>query len=165
MLKIMSSDADSFKLIQDALDELVACDPKFMSFFDVAEEVPSERGDVISVVLKNRIKFKSDLNRGRKYMILLPSILTIDSFEFVKTFDRDPRPPRRPITNLLIQTHIEGNNIEFLFLINGFNNDNIRVIRPFGENGTSNITLPSEPQDNPTNPPLNGDDEAPNTGN
>ena len=130
-LRITCNDAGQFQLIQDALGALEDNDTHgFVDHFDVAEELENVCSDrELSIVLRSTVPFKMDLNSGRKYIIPLPDCLVIDSFEFNRVYTDCSRQGRNPLTNVMIQAHIEGHNIDMLFVMTGFTSDNIRLVK------------------------------------
>lgn len=125
MIKITSVDSDSFSIIKNALDIL---DPsgEFLNYFKVAEQSDKDK-DGVTVILRNSKKFSKDLNK-RKYVVLVPETLKIDSFEFVKTFE-GPGRARHPEYNVVIKATVEGSEVNFVIILSGFVSDSIRIVK------------------------------------
>lgn len=125
MIKITANSSESFKTIQNALNEL---DPtnEFLSFFKIAEQSEKDVNG-ITVILKNSKKFIKDLNKN-KYVIYIPDALEIDSYELLPTFETVGRG-RTMFYNFVMKCHMKTNNINFVIILAGFNSPSIRVTK------------------------------------
>lgn len=123
MTKIAALNADDFELIQTALNE---ADPEgdFLQFFDKVEQVEGKK--TLTVLMKNRIKFVKDLNKN-KYVVSLPDDFIIDGFEIVDSYEFVGRH-RIPFANTVIKAHMEGYEIVFIIVLQGFASHSVRII-------------------------------------
>jgi len=124
MLKITARDAESFSAIESALSEFDT-QGVFLRYFNVA--VQSE-ADVegVTVILRNSRKFRKDLNK-KKYIISIPTTMTIDGFETIKKYET--RSGKRvPFYSVLIKGHLAVSEVNFILILSGFNDDAIRVL-------------------------------------
>jgi len=127
MLKITSLDSDTFEMINNAISLLNPSD-NFLSYFDKVEQYEKDKTG-ITVIIRNIKKFKKDLNK-RKYIISIPEKLIIDSVEYLAS-RHAPQGCRRLSYTAIINGHVEEdeNNVNFIFILGGFNDSNIRLIK------------------------------------
>jgi len=124
MLNITASSSEDFSAIEAALFEFDE-NEVFLKYFDVA--VQSE-ADVegITVILRNNKKFKKDLNK-KKYIVSIPTTLTIDAFEFLKKYETKGNK-RVPFYSVIIKGHLYQSDVKLILILCGFNDDNIRIL-------------------------------------
>jgi len=124
MLTITARDAESFSLIEAALHEFDEQEV-FLRYFDVA--VQSE-ADVegVTVILRNSRKFKKDLNK-RKYIISIPTTMTIEGFEYIKKYETKSCK-RVPFYSVLVKGRLNISEVNFILILSGFNDDAIRIL-------------------------------------
>jgi len=124
MLTITARDAESFSAIESALLEFDE-QGVFLRYFDTAvqSEVDIEG---VTVILRNSKKFKKDLNK-KKYVISIPTTMTIDAFENIKKYET--RSGKRvPFYSVLVKGHLTVSEVNFILILTGFNDDAIRVL-------------------------------------
>jgi len=124
MLKITANSAEAFNEIEAALNEF---DEKevFLRYFDTAVQSETDV-EGTTIILRNNKKFKKDLNK-KKYIISIPTTLTIDAFEHVKKFET--RGGKRvPFYSVLVKGHLATSNVNIILILVGFNSDEIRVM-------------------------------------
>jgi hypothetical protein len=123
----MANDTDSFNTIKTIISTLESDAPEFMKYFSVAEQSDKDH-EGTTVILKNYKKFRKDLNRN-KYVVCFPSTLSINSFDIVKYFEGEGPRTRRPEYAVIIKANIVSSDINFIFVLGGFNDTNIRILK------------------------------------
>jgi len=124
MLAITARDADSFNAIEAALNEFDE-NGVFLQYFDTAVQF---EGDVegTTVILRNCRKFRKDLNK-KKYIVSIPTSLTIDAFEYIKKYETKCSK-RVPFYNVVVKGHLTQSEVNFILILVGFNDDSIRIL-------------------------------------
>lgn len=134
-VKVSALTNETFVKIKQVVDALIEANPVFMSFFKVAEEIEvtnetAASSTITKVMLKNSKPFHVDMQKGRKYIIEVPSNVVIDSIEYFKTFNRNPRAPRDPFTNLVMDCHVDNFDVDLIFIITGLVTENVQIVKP-----------------------------------
>lgn len=124
MLKITAVNAESFNEIKNALDEFDEQEI-FLKYFDTAVQSEADVENV-TVILRNNKKFKKDLNK-KKYIVNIPTTLTIDAFEIVKKYETKGGK-RVPFYSVLIKGHLAVSEVSIILILVGFNDDAIRIL-------------------------------------
>lgn len=124
MLKITAKSAEAFNEIEKTLNEFDS-NEVFLRYFETAVQSEAD-AEGITVILKNTKKFKKDLNK-KKYIISIPTSLTIDAFEFVKNYFTKGGK-RVPFYSVLVKGHLANSEVNIILILTGFNDDAIRIL-------------------------------------
>ena len=124
MLKITARDSESFSAIESALLEFDE-NEVFLRYFDAAVQSEADE-EGVTVILRNCKKFKKDLNK-KKYIVSIPTTMTIDGFEFIKKYEGKCNK-RVPFYSVLVKGHLASSEVNFILILSGFNDDAIRIL-------------------------------------
>lgn len=134
MIKITALTAEAFTTISELANRLDS-EEVLLSYFDEIEQLdktelevpPAEDSDDITIILKNRRKFKKDLNK-RKYIIPLPTVFKMEGFEVVQIYQQQDIKRIGNYT-ILIRGKVDGyDNVHVIFILMGFNDSAIKII-------------------------------------
>jgi len=124
MLNITARDAESFTAIEAALNEFDE-NGVFLQYFDTAVQSEADV-ESITVILRNSRKFRKDLNK-KKYVISIPTSLTIEAFEYIKKY-QTKSGKRVPFYSVLVKGHLAQSEVNVILILSGFNDDAIRIL-------------------------------------